>query len=144
MAPVSYQEPDRDELTRGGIITTISHWSVSQRTRWHDACISLGETPTLTLNCFDLCYSFKMLCWAEYGETRQLHYAARNYMRNYSLSTGLHQNQQIPYERALRNLTVLMFSHYVHHLESSGSLEGHRTLIMHECLTVVATLGQYH
>ena len=65
-------------------------------------------------------------------------------MRNYSLSTGLHQNRQIPYERALRNLTVLMFSHYVHHLESSGSLEGQRTLIMHECLTVVATLGQYH
>ena len=37
-----------------------------------------------------------------------------------------------------------MFSHYVHQLESSGSLEGHRTLIVHECLTVAAALGWYH
>ena len=85
-----------------------------------------------------------MLCWAEYGGTRQLHFAMKNYMRNYSLSAGLHQNQRIPYERALRNLTVLMFSHHVHQLESSGSLEGHRTPMVHECLKVAAALGQYH
>ena len=84
-----------------------------------------------------------MLCQAEYGGTHQLHHAARNYMRNYALSARLHQNQRIPYERALRNLTVLMFSHYVHHLEIS-SLKNHWTLIMHKCLMMVATLGQYH
>ena len=65
-------------------------------------------------------------------------------MHNYSLSTGIHQNWWIPYKRALRNLTVLMFSHYVHQLENSGSLEGHRTLMAHECLQVVATLCWYH
>ena len=37
-----------------------------------------------------------------------------------------------------------MFSHYVHHLECSGSLKGHQTLMVHECLTVVAALGRYH
>ena len=37
-----------------------------------------------------------------------------------------------------------MFSHFVHQLENSGSLEGHRTLIVHECLQVAATLGWYH
>ena len=37
-----------------------------------------------------------------------------------------------------------MFSHYVHQLESSGSLEGHWTLIVHECLTMAAALGRYH
>ena len=144
MAPVLRQGPDRDELTGGGIITIISYWPASQKTHWDDAHICLGETPTDTLNHFDLCYSFKMLCWARYGGTHQLHYAARNYMRNYALSAGLHQNQRIPYERALRNLTVLMFSHYVHQLESSGSLKGHRTLIVHECLMVAAALGRYH
>ena len=85
-----------------------------------------------------------MLCRAEYGGTHQLHHAARNYMCNYALSARLHQNQQIPYKRALRNLTVLMLSHYVHHLEISGSLKSHRTLIVHKCLMMVATLGQYH
>ena len=37
-----------------------------------------------------------------------------------------------------------MFSHFVHQLENSGSLEGHRTLIVHECLQVAAVLGRYH
>ena len=157
MAPVSSPRYwDRDELTRGGIVNIISYWLASQRTRWYDAhiClgetwtdnarICLGETRTDTLNCFDLCYSFKMLCQAEYGGTCQLHLAAKNYMRNYSLSAGLHQNRCITYERALRNLTVLMFSYYVHQLESSGSLKGHRILMVHECLQVAAALGRYH
>ena len=78
------------------------------------------------------------------GGTQQLHHAAKNYARNYGLTAGLHQNRRIPYERALRNLVVLMFSHYVNHLECTGSLEGHRTLMVYECLVVAAALGQYH
>ena len=77
MAPVS--DPryrDWDGLTGGGIVNIISYWPASQRTRWYDACICLGETRTNTLNLFDLCYSFKMLCRGEYGGTCQLHIAA--------------------------------------------------------------------
>ena len=84
-----------------------------------------------------------MLCRVEYGGTCQLHLTVKNYARNYTYSTGLHHNRQITYERALRNLTVLMFSHYVHQLENSGSLEGHQTLIEHECLQVLATLDHH-
>ena len=91
---------------------------------------------------FDLCYSFKVLCGAEYGSTRQLHLAAKNYMRNYT--TRQHQNRQITYERAFRNLMVLMFSHYINHLESIGALEGHQTLMAHECLMVAVSLGHFH
>ena len=68
----------------------------------------------------------------------------KNYARNYTYTAGIHQNRRITYERALRNLTVLMFSHFVHQLENSGSLEGHQTLIVHECLQVAAALGRYH
>ena len=145
MAPISgprYQ--DWDELTGGGIVNIVSYWPASQRTRWYDARICLGETRTNTLNRFDLYYSFKMLCQAEYGGTHQLHIATKNYARNYTYTTGIHQNRQITYKRALKNLTVLMFSHFVHQLENSGSLEGHWTLIVHECLQVAAALGQYH
>ena len=122
----------------------MSYWPSSQRTHWYDARICLGETWTDTLNHFDLCYSFKMLCWAEYGGTCQLHIATKNYVCNYAYSAGIHQNRRISYKRALRNLTVLMFSHFVHQLESSGSTEGHWILIAHECLQVVAALGRYH
>ena len=145
MAPISGPRYwDRDELTRGGINNIISYWPASQRTRWYDARICLGETRTNTLNRFDLCYSFKMLCRVEYGGTCQLHLATKNYACNYTYSARLHQNRRITYERALRNLTVLMFSHHVHQLENSRSLEGHQTLIVHECLQVVATLSWYH
>ena len=85
-----------------------------------------------------------MLCWAEYGGTRKLHIASKNYVRNYTYTAGIHQNRLITYKRALRNLTVLMFSHFVHQLENSGSFEGHRTLIVHECLQVAAALSRYH
>ena len=37
-----------------------------------------------------------------------------------------------------------MFSHYINHIENTGSMEGHRTLMAHECLTVAATLGHFH
>ena len=145
MAPVSgLRYRNHNELTGQGIVNIISYWPSSQRTRWHDARICLGETQTDTLNLFDLCYSFKMLCRAEYGGTRQLHIAAKNYVCNYAYSAGIHQNRRISYERALRNLMVLMFSHFVHQLESSGSTEGHQILIVHECLQVVAALGHYH
>ena len=63
-----------------GIVNIISYWPASQRTRWYDARICLGETWTNTLNHFDLCYSFKMLCQAEYEGTRQLHFTAKNYI----------------------------------------------------------------
>ena len=145
MAPVSGPRyRDHDGLTGQGIVNIISYWPSSQRTRWYDAHICLGETRTNTLNRFDLCYSFKMLCRVEYGGTHQLHLATKNYARNYAYSTGIHQNRQITYKRALRNLTVLMFSHFVHQLENSGSVEGHRTLILHKCLQVVAALVRYH
>ena len=142
MAPVACREPEHNTLTGEGITPVISYWPTGQRTYWHDACICLGENPVETYKCFDLCYSFKVLCRAEYSGTQQLHLAARNYMRNYT--SRLHQNRRITYERALRNLTVLMFSHYINHLESSGALDGHRTLMGHECLTVAATLGHFH
>ena len=145
MAPISsLRYRDWDNLTGGGIVNIILYWPASQRTGSYDACICLGETRTGTLNSLDLCYSFKMLCWAEYGGTHQLHFAAKNYMQNYAFSAGVHQNWQIPYKRALRNLMVLMFSHFMHKLENSGSTEGHWTLIVHECLQVAATLRWYH
>ena len=145
MAPVSGPRfQDHNELTGEGINGIISYWPASQKTRWHYARICLGETRTDAFNRFDLCYSFKVLCQAEYGGTRVLHHAAKNYARNYGLTTGLYQNRRFPYERALRNLVVLMFSHYVNHLECTGSLEGHRTLMVYECLVVAAALGRYH
>ena len=70
MAPVSGPRfRDHNELTGEGINGIISYWPASQKTHWHDARICLGETQTDALNHLDLCYSFKVLCQAEYGGT---------------------------------------------------------------------------
>ena len=108
MVPVACREPEHDTLTGGGITSVISYWPMGQRTCWHNARICLGESPAETYNRFDLCYSFKILCQAEYGGTRQLHLATKNYIRNYTARQP--QNRRITYEQALWNLTVLMFS----------------------------------
>ena len=54
-----------------------------------------------------------------------------------------YQPRRILYERALRNLMVFMFSHYINHLENTGALEGHQTLMVHEYLTVASALGHF-
>ena len=69
MAPVSGPRFwDHNELTGEGINGIISYWPASQKTHWHDARICLGETWTDAFNRSDLCYSFKVLYQAEYGE----------------------------------------------------------------------------
>ena len=88
MAPVACREPEHDGLTRMGLEAIISYWPISQKAHWHDANFCLGENPTIMLKCFDLCCSFKVLCQVEYGGTRQLHFVAKNYMRNYAYAAG--------------------------------------------------------
>ena len=52
---------------------------------------------------------------------------------------------EISYERALRNLTVLMFSHLcIPAGELPDPSRAIKTFIVHECLQVAAALGRYH
>ena len=75
MAPVACRESYRDGLVGTGITSVISYWPVSQKSHWHDANICLGENPAENFNRFDLCYSFNLLCDAEYGGRKGLHIA---------------------------------------------------------------------
>ena len=43
-------------------------------------------------------------------------------------TAGQPQNRWVTYKRALQNLTVLMFSHYINHMENTGALEGHQDI----------------
>ena len=144
MAPIACRGPDRDGLSGQGIMSIISYWPISQKSHRHNANICLGETPTANYNRFDLCYSFNLLCDAEYGGQKGLHIAARNYMRNYAATAGPYGSRRIPYERALWNLVVIMFSHSMDNFKNTGALEGHRTLVIHKCLTVAHKLGKFH
>ena len=50
----------------------------------------------------------------------------------------------ITYERALRNLVVAMYGHYVNLFWCHSSTAGHRTVLAYNCLEVAAKLGRYH
>ena len=50
----------------------------------------------------------------------------------------------ITYERALRNLVVAMYGHYVDLFLCHSSTAGHRIVLAYNCLEVAAKLGRYH
>ena len=76
------------------------------------ATFCLGESPAQAqLKCLDLRCSFQALIKAEYGGRNHLDFAARNYTENVKREeVGV---AGITYERALRNLIVAMYGHYV-------------------------------
>ena len=48
------------------------------------------------------------------------------------------------YEKALGNLIVFMFGHYIDTFECLGAWKGHWAILALECFIVVDELGSYH
>ena len=145
MGPMPLRTSDQHELT-GNLLNCIDYHPAPARIPGAPFC--LGETPDLgdtLFNKLDLHYSFHRIVKVEYGGQQQLHTAAQNYRTNRALDTTLPDHQRLlPYEKALRNLIVLMFGHYVDVFECHSSRFGHRTILVWECLQVAQGLGQYH
>ena len=107
------------------------------------AALCLGESPAQArLKCLDLRCSFEALVKAEYGGHDHLDFAARNYVENVRREeTGI---SGITYERALRNLAVAMYGHYVDLFRCHSSTASHRIVLAYNCLEVAAKLGRHH
>ena len=112
MAPGACGEPSLTGVT-GVPAIIINYHPVSPRKSWHRcAALCLGESPAQArLKCLDLRCSFEALMKGEYGGHDHLDFAAWNYVENVRKEeTGI---CGITYERALRNLVVAMYWHYV-------------------------------
>ena len=71
-----------------------------------------------------------------------MNFAARNYAKNVRREeTGI---CGITYVRALLNLVVAMYGHYVDLFQCHSSTAGHRIVLAYNCLEVAAKLGHYH
>ena len=128
----------------GTLVTLINHHPESPwKSRHHCAMLCLGEGSTRAeLNCLDLHCSFEALVSAEYGGQDHLGFAAWNYMENVRRQeTGV---TGLTYERALRNLVVAMYGHYVDLFQCHSSTVGHRMVLSYNCLEVPAKLGCDH
>ena len=107
------------------------------------AALCLGESPAQArLKSLDLRCSFEALVKAEYGGRDHLDFTARNYVENMRREeTGI---CGITYERALRNLVVAMYGHYVDLFRCHSFKDGHRIVLAYNCLEVAAKLGHCH
>ena len=145
MGPVSLRPSTRNELT-GDLLSIIDYHPASPQIPGAPFC--LGETPDLwdkLFNQIDLRYSFHCIVRAEYGGEQELHVAAHNYRTNRALDPAIPDpHRLLLYEKALRNLIVMMFAHYVDVFECHSSRVGHRTILVWECLRVAQGLGRYH
>ena len=142
MAPGACGELSLTGIT--GVSTTINYHPVSPwRSRHRCAALCLGESPAQArLKCLELRCSFEALVKAEYGGRDHLDFAARNYIENMRREeTGI---CGITYERALRNLVVAMYGHYVDLFRCHSSTAGHRIVLAYNCLEVATKLGRYH
>ena len=143
MAPGACGEPSSTSIT-GVPATIINYHPVSPRKSQHCcAALCLGESPAQArLKCLDLRCSFEALMKAEYGGHDHLDFVARNYVENVRREeTGI---CRITYERALRNLVVAMYGHYVDLFRCHSSTAGHRIVLAYNCLEVAAKLGRNH
>ena len=128
----------------GAPATIINYHPVSSwKSRHHCAALCLGESPAQArLKCLDLHCSFEALVKAEYGGRDHLDFTARNYTENVRREeTGI---CGITYERALQNLVVAMYGHYMDLFRCHSSTAGHRIVLAYNCLEVAAKLGRYH
>ena len=142
MAPGACGEPSSTGIT--SVSATINYYPVSPRKSRHRcAVLCLGESPAQArLKCLDLCCSFEALVKAKYGGRDHLDFAAQNYVENVGREeTGI---CGITYERALWNLLVAMYGHYVDLFRCHSSTAGHRIVLVYNCLEVAAKLGRYH
>ena len=143
MAPGTCGEPSSTGITSVPA-TIINYHPVSSRKSQHRcAALCLGESPAQArLKCLDLRCSFEGLVKAEYGGHDHLDFAARNYTENVRREEiGI---CRITYERALWNLMVAMYGHYVDLFPCHSSTAGHRIVLAYNCLEVAAKLGRYH
>ena len=143
MAPGACREPSSTGIT-GVPATIINYHPVSPRKSRH-CCAALCRGESLAqarLKCLDLCCSFEALVKAEYGGRDHLDFVARNYVENVRREeTGI---SRITYERALWNLVVAMYGHYVDLFRCHSSTAGHQILLVYNCLEVATKLGRYH
>ena len=124
MAPRACGETSPGSIT-GTLVTLANYHPMSPRKSWHHcAVLCLGEGSTRAiLNCLDLHCSFAALVNVEYGGRDHLDFVAWNYIENVRREeTGI---ARITYERALWNLVVAMYGHYVDLFRCHTATAGH-------------------
>ena len=101
----------------------------------------LGETRHYFKRC-DLFHSFHAVVEVQFGGLVRLDRAANNYKDNLN-SLYRHPDLTLTIDKALRNIIVSAYSHYIDSWPMNGACVGHRAILMRSILQFAMHYGQY-
>ena len=102
---------------------------------------SLGETCHYFKWC-DLFHSFRAVIEVQFGGLVQLDRAANNYKDNLN-SLYRHPDLTLTIDKALHNIIVSAYSHYIDSWPMNGACVGHRAILMRSMLQFAMHYGRY-
>ena len=91
-----------------------------------------GRPATIFKRC-DLFHSFHAVVEVQFGGLVRLDRAANNYKDNLNLLYR-HLDLTLTIDKALRNIIVSTYSHYIDSWPMNGACVGHRTILMRSML----------
>ena len=101
----------------------------------------LGKTRNYFKRC-DLFHSFHAVVEVQFGGLVQLDRAANNYKDNLS-SLYRHRDLTLTIDKALRNIIVSTYSHYIESWPMNGACMGHRAILMRSMLQFAMHYSRY-
>ena len=101
----------------------------------------LGETCHYFKRC-NLFHSFHAVVEVQFGGLARLDCAANNYKDNLS-SLYRHPDLTLTIDKALRNIIVSAYSHYIDSWPMNGACVGHRAILMRSMLQFAMHYGRY-
>ena len=101
----------------------------------------LGKTRHYFKRC-DLFHSFHAVIEVQFGSLVRLDHAANNYKENLN-SLYRHPDLTLTIDKALRNIIVSAYSHYIDSWPMNGACMGHRAILMRSMLQFAMHYGRY-
>ena len=101
----------------------------------------LGETRHYFKRC-DLFHSFHAVIKVQFGGLAQLDRTTNNYKDNLNLLFR-HTDLTLTIDKALRNIIVSTYSHYIDSWPMNGACVGHRAILMRSMLQFAMHYGRY-
>ena len=118
-----------------------THWGGALRIFEFSAHFCLGETRHYFKQC-DLFRSFNAIVEVQFGGLARLDHAMHNYRDNLG-SLYHHPDLTLTLDKALHNVIVSAYAHYIDLWPMNGACLGHRTILMQSMLKFAMHYGHY-
>ena len=123
------------------VYSVLSLWDSALQILELNVPFFLGETRHYFKQC-DLFHSFHTIIEVQFGGLARLDRAANNYKDNLN-SLYRHPDLTLTIDKALRNIIVSAYLHYIDSWPINGACVGHRTILMRSMLQFAMHYGWY-